>query len=140
MSKPFITVAEYFGRYADHKDVTEAVRAEAEALLDRVNRLIEFLATKKMVRFQINPLTKSLISGAGAGGFRPQGSSVGAPSSSHKEGRGVDIYDPDGDIDDAIDDAILEQFGLFREHPAATRSWCHITTRSPRSGKRSFYP
>ncbi len=136
MSAPFITIAEYFGPF-DHTD--EHI-SKAEILLARVNRLITHLATKKMVHFKINPLTKSLITGEGQGGFRPQDSAQGAPSSSHKEARGIDLYDPEGEIDDNIDDAMLEEFGLYREHPAATRRWSHLTTRPPRSGKRSFYP
>ena len=140
MTTPHITAAEYFGRFIGHHDATEQVRKAADVLLDRVNRLITHLATKKMVHFRINPLTKSLITGEGQGGFRPQDSGQGAPNSSHKEGRGIDLYDPDGEIDDNIDDAMLEEFGLYREHPAATRRWCHLTTRPPRSGKRSFYP
>jgi hypothetical protein len=63
--------------------------------------------------------------------------------SSHKEGRGIDIYDPhDGAMDhwcmqNQVD---LVEIGLYMEHPAATPGWCHLTTRAPGSGSRVFYP
>ena len=52
----------------------------------------------------------------------------------------VDIFDPKNEIDGAITDQLLIAHELYREHPAATKGWCHLTTRAPHSGNRSFLP
>jgi len=57
-----------------------------------------------------------------------------------KNGRGVDIYDPENALDNWLTDAILERHGLFRESPLHTPRWCHLTDRAPKSGKRTFLP
>jgi hypothetical protein len=57
-----------------------------------------------------------------------------------KQGRAVDVYDPDGHLDAWITDDILEDFGLYREHPDSTSTWCHLTDRAPGSGHRTFWP
>jgi len=35
---------------------------------------------------------------------------------------------------------VLEALGLYMEHPDATATWTHLTTRAPHSGRRAFYP
>ena len=100
------------------------------------------------VHFPINPKTGTTISGEIYGGFRPQACPIGAPGSAHKEGQAVDRYDPDNLIDAYItqfDDgnggnSLLEQVGLYREHPDSTPGWSHWTTRAPASGHRTFMP
>lgn len=60
----------------------------------------------------------------------------------------VDLYDPEDLIDAYIskfdlpngDNTLLRDCGLYREHPSATPGWCHLTTRAPKSKKRTFYP
>jgi len=52
----------------------------------------------------------------------------------------VDVADGNGKLDETITDALLEAHGLYREHPEATPGWCHLTTRAPKSGRRTFYP
>jgi hypothetical protein len=82
----------------------------------------------------------TMISGNDLGGFRPQSTKIGAPTSSHKEGRGIDIYDPDNRLDDWITDAVLELHDLYREAPSATYGWVHLTDRPPNSKRRTFLP
>jgi len=135
----YITPKDYFAGHADDAMITDTHRANAAALLLHVNGLLGD-ALKAGVFVASNPTTKSLVSGQTDGGWRPQISPVGAPASAHKQGQAVDVYDPDGSLDDWITDKILEFHGLFREHPAATRGWVHLTTRAPGSGKRTFYP
>lgn len=137
-----LTLHAYFGHLDGHSLITEAMRANARDLLTRVNALLA-MAESDGVTLEINPVTKTHISGSGAGGWRMPASTVGAPNSAHKTGQAVDLYDPtDGDLDDwcmtHLDE--LERLGLYMEHPAATKGWCHLTTRAPRSGKRVFYP
>jgi len=76
----------------------------------------------------------------GDGGYRLTDSKTGAKLSSHKLGKGIDIFDPKNELDDWITDEILERNYLFREHPTHTSHWCHLTTRYPSSRKRTFYP
>lgn len=139
MVKTSITLAEYFGSYNGHSDITPEIRAHAAVLLTRVNALLEVARTAGVL-LEINPATGSLISGSTNGGYRPRRCPVGARYSSHKEGMGVDVYDPhNGDLENWITDEILEEFGLYREHPSQTKEWVHFTTREPGSKRRTFY-
>ncbi|MBP8282586.1 MAG: hypothetical protein KAX46_01510 [Chromatiaceae bacterium] len=134
-----ITLSDYFATYAGHGGITAEHRANAEVLLVKVNGLLTELVAIGAAKLDINPKTGSLISGSKNGGWRPRDCPEGADNSSHKEARGVDVYDADGDIDKALTDARLAKHGLYREHPSQTRFWCHLTDRAPRSGKRTFY-
>ena len=129
-----ITLGQYFAAKPHNAD--EYLRATD--LLMKVNRLIG------IAPFQIPncPNTGTQISGskngAGDGGFRLSASTTGAARSSHKEARAVDVYDPLNKLDEWITDAILTDVGLYRETPSATPNWCHLTTRKPSSGNRTF--
>lgn len=74
------------------------------------------------------------------GGFRLQDCTIGAQYSSHKDSQAIDIPDPNNHLDDWLTDAILEEYGLYREHPYSTIGWCHLTTKAPASGHRTFVP
>jgi hypothetical protein len=113
-----IFLADYFGPWVDHKDATEEVKKNAEVLLEKVANLLDETY----------------------GGFRPQDCPQGSPNSSHKVGRGVDIYDPLNALDNWLTDALLEKYGLYRESPLATKGWCHLSDRAPGSGRRTFSP
>ncbi len=134
-----IFLRDYFGQWFDHPDATDECKANAEELLDRVNALL-LEADAHEVELMENPVTGTYVSGSRYGGFRPQDCPQGAPNSSHKVGKGIDIYDPNNALDNWISDGILAKYDLFREAPQATRSWCHLTSREPRSGKRTFLP
>lgn len=135
-----ITLEEYVGPHTDSPDWTSERKANAEVLLLDVNALLEYLTADIGVEPQVNPKTGSQVSGTTFGGFRPQDCCEGAPDSSHRDGSGVDVYDPQGYLDDALNNTLLEKYGLYREHPSATPGWLHLTKRAPRSGNRSFYP
>lgn len=135
-----ISLDQYFGQYASHPDAGIGMWHNAENLLDRVNSLLSEYQDATGKEPPIDEDTNSQISGNGNGGFRPRNCPVGSPSSSHKEGRGVDIKDPSNLLDDWITDDILKQFNLYREHPSATDGWIHLTDRAPPSGKRTFAP
>lgn len=136
-----ITLQQYVGPHGASPDWTGARQANAAALLSACSRL-EMLALQDGVKFPINPVTQSGVSGETLGGFRPQACPIGAPTSAHKEGMAVDRYDPDGLIDKWCFEhqARLEQCGIYLEHPDATKGWSHWSTRAPKSGKRVFYP
>lgn len=141
MSLPdnMITPEQYFGA----KPHTSAHADAAAFLLGHVNFLLAWARRLGFYRDEIDPDTGTRISGAkggrGGGGFRLL-DEVGAYLSSHKEARGIDIYDPFDMLDRWITDEILEAVGLYREHPDKTPGWVHLTTRAPGSGKRTFWP
>ena len=128
--------------YFNNKKALSLHTDNAKVLLVYVNNLLtEYIrSTKKQL--PINGLTHNLISGNlnGDGGYRLTDSKTGAKLSSHKLGKGIDIFDPKNELDDWITDEILERNYLFREHPTHTSHWCHLTTRYPSSRKRTFYP
>lgn len=131
-----ITLQQYFiGR--PH---TPEQSACAQDLLERVNALRFHYQQSTGKELPLNPVTHSGISGKTEGGFRLPDCIQGAQTSSHKEAKGIDNYDPLNELDNWITDEILSQHGLYREHPDSTPHWCHLTTRAPASGHRTFYP
>jgi len=136
-----ILLDEYFNDKI--KSATVEQKDSAQILLVYVNGLLNEYTKDTQRQIPINPKTLNNISGQlnGDGGFRLPNAVTGSLKSSHKDGKGVDIYDPtEGQLDEWITDTILARHYLFREHPSATPRWCHLTTRSPPSGKRSFFP
>ena len=134
-----ISILEYFGKWIDHVAVDEEVMENAAELLERVDKLMA-LAIADGVDLPINHATNSQVSGIEYGGFRPPECPQGRPLSSHKRGQGVDVYDPKNKLDDWLNDDILKDCDLYREHPEDTQHWCHLTTRAPGSKKRTFKP
>lgn len=132
-----ITVHDYFGQWIGHRDARPDRRAAAMLLLAKVNAL---LAEARALGLRENPVTGTMVSGRDLGGFRPRDCRIGAATSSHKEGRGIDIHDPDEHLDRWLTDAVLERHDLYREAPAATPGWCHLTDRPPLSKRRTFLP
>lgn len=129
--------------YFNNKTGTVEQKDSAQILLVYVNGLLNEYMKDTQRHMPVNPKTGNCISGQlnGDGGFRLPNAVTGSLKSSHKEGKGIDIYDPiEGQLDEWITDAILARNYLFREHPSATPRWCHLTNRPPPSGKRSFYP
>ena len=135
-----ITLEEMFAGKMDSPDATEERLENARDLLEKVGKLLAYIEYEPKVCPNTGCQISGSLHGSGDGGFRLQSSKTGAPHSSHKEGQAVDVYDPGNKIDDMLDDKILSMFGLYREHPDATPGWCHLTTRAPRSGRRTFRP
>lgn len=131
-----ITLEQYF----QAKPHTPEHTAAGNDLLERVERLCTALAWD----WPVCPNTGSSVSGSkggsGDGGFRLLTATTGTATSSHKEARAVDVYDPKNELDDLITDQLLMAYGLYREAPDATPGWCHLTTRAPKSGRRTFIP
>ena len=137
-----ITYEEYVAKHKDSPDLTEAIKGNIEnLLLPKVNRLLIYMKDWG-VALHVNPSTKSFISGVDFGGFRPQYCPIGAPKSNHKKGLAVDIYDPYNQLDlwCMNNHAILEELGLWLEHPSSTKGWCHVQAVPPRSNNRVFLP
>lgn len=78
-------------------------------------------------------------------GYRPgpfNKSAGGAPNSSHITCEAVDFSDNDGTLKAWIANnlSILDDCDLYMEDPGHTKTWVHLTTRAPHSGRRVFLP
>ena len=107
------------------------IEGNAVDLLDRVNALLISFGEDRKVN----------------SGWRPPEVNAStpnaAPKSKHMTGHAVDLADPEGDLDEWCADNDGERLvahGLWMEHPAATKGWCHLQSLPPKSGKRVFYP
>lgn len=135
---------QYFGQWRYSPDLTAQCLENGLALIEVVNNLMHFAESDGVV-FLTNPATGSQISGATYGGFRPLHCPIGAVNSAHKQGKAVDLYDPTGSIDnwcmkESGPGGLLEQVGIYIEHPDATPHWSHWSTKAPASGRRVFHP
>lgn len=131
-----ITPSQYF----QAKPHTDAHEQAAMQLLSRVNYLFYRMGYEPPNCPNTGTQISGSKSGSGDGGFRLPTATTGAQLSSHKEAKGVDVYDPDNWLDDHITDELLEECDLYREAPESTQSWCHLSTRPPKSGRRTFNP
>lgn len=140
-----ISLADYWmGRDATYPlAMTPAIARAAITTVDLANKLLA-IAQADGVPLVRKADTRSLV----ASGWRPpaiNAATLGAaPSSKHMTGQAIDIYDPDGDLDEWLMTApgqrVLVDLGLWLEHPSATKGWSHVQTIPPRSLNRTFYP
>lgn len=65
-----------------------------------------------------------------------------AKKSNHMIGLACDFKDSDGSLDKFCMDnlKLLEQCGLWLEHPDSSPGWTHLQCISPKSGNRVFRP
>lgn len=129
-----ITLEDYFGRFGNSSlavtDLSDTMRANAERTVERANQLLILFGEDRAVN----------------SGWRPTWYNRtipnAAPNSKHMTCEAIDLADPEGDLDDYCyrHPHILADLGLWMEHPAATKGWCHVQIVPPRSGNRIFYP
>jgi len=155
-----ITREQYFGA----KPHTPEHEAAADDVLVRREALRQEYYASTGCGPDVDPDTGTEISGkkngSGDGGFRLKGSATSIDPvtgrerlTSHAEAKAVDDSDQGDAFDKWLDqfevpmpngkpggNSKLEEYGLYREHPSATPTWCHLTTRPPGSGKRTFMP
>lgn len=141
-----ITLTDYLMGRREQYPLAFGPDIEREALrtVDLANKLLDAAALRRVQLTEVNPRTGSLISS----GWRPPQINAttanAAPRSLHMTGQAVDLYDPDGELDDWLmtdaGQAELARLGLWMEHPGATKSWSHLQTKPPRSGRRVFWP
>jgi hypothetical protein len=111
-------------------DLTVEVVGNAAILIERVHKLLAVFGEERDI----------------TSGWRPpavNGNTPGAAQKSkHITGQAVDLADPDGDLDEWCLEHpdVLELYGLWQEHPSATKGWCHLQSVPPKSQKRVFYP
>ena len=143
ISRTIITPLMYYrGRdkvYANQ--LTPALRAWTDNTLAHVNKLLAVMDVDG-ITLESSPITLTPVSS----GWRPVAINAATPGaavrSMHITCEAIDLYDPEGVLDDWCMSHIpeLEYHKLYLEHPAATKGWCHLQTRAPRSGNRVFYP
>lgn len=127
-----ITLEEYYmGRDKKYPDqLTDELRLNAQDTVDKANQLLARFGESRKVN----------------SGWRPPAVNAAIPKaakkSNHMRCLAIDLDDDDGDLDDwcMSNLSVLEELGLWMEHPAATKGWCHVQTVPPRSGRRVFYP
>jgi len=111
-------------------DLTQSIEIAASVTIVKVNRLLTHFGEVRAV----------------TSGWRPPPLNAAtpgaAPFSRHMSGQACDLADPEGDLDEwcFTHQDVLEKIGLWMEHPASTKGWCHVQTMPPKSGNRCFYP
>lgn len=129
---PALKLADYYmGRDRQYyAELTPELRANARETVRRVNRLLQRAGLARKVTSGWRPAAvNATVPGAATG-------------SKHITCVAIDLEDRDGALDAwcmaHLD--ILEEIGLWLEHPDATPEWCHLQTMPPRSGNRVFEP
>jgi hypothetical protein len=137
-----LTYEDIAGPWENHADLTDERAGNIIQLLIPACSMLEERMRVDGVVFPVNPKTGTGVSGETFGGFRPQSCQTGAPKSNHKQGLAVDRYDPANEIDTwcmaHLD--ILEECGIWIEHPSKTPTWSHWQCVPPKSGRRVFLP
>jgi hypothetical protein len=127
-----ITLNDYYmGRDREYPhELTDELCGNAAILVERVNRL---LARAELARGVNSGWRPAAVNAAVAGA---------TARSKHLTCQAIDVADDD----DALDTwcmahlEVLEELGLWLEHPDATPRWCHLQIVPPRSGDRVFKP
>ena len=115
---------------------SEEMRKNADETIYRANLLLSWY-------YHDNPDAEKVKV---TSGYRPPAINAQTPGaaarSKHMTCQAIDLSDPDGELDDWCmeNGKMLEQVGLWQEHPSATKNWVHWQIVPPRSGKRVFYP
>lgn len=120
-----ISLEEYIQSYRTAGlSISQEMLDNAITLISRVNRFMDSFGERR-----------SLYNG-----WKP--AIDGNPNSRFKTMQAIAILDYDGDLDQYCMDnqKLLEACGLWAEHPATTRGWCHLQCVPPKSGRRIFYP
>lgn len=113
----WITSSGKYTERADSEELTQEVKNNAEALLTKINTLLEDLGIK-------DPTVSS--------GFRPSSVNSKIPNaakrSAHMSGNACDIFDPENKIGKIIrkNKEMLATNGLMMEQIESTPSWCHL--------------
>ena len=133
-----IEVSEYF--HHGYEGADSSIQSAALLTVGRANLLLDRLALAGV------PLEANDRGSLVNSGYRPAAINATIPGaarrSKHMLGLAVDINDPDGMVDDwcmnNLD--VLEEIGVWLEHPSATKCWTHWQIVPPGSGNRCFYP
>jgi len=123
--------------------MSPALEKNAALMVELANKLLVIAHSVNIV-LPTNPLTGTVVSS----GWRPASVNAATPraavNSKHMTGQAIDLYDPDGDLDEWLitpaGQKVMADIGLWHEHPSATKGWAHVQSIPPGSGRRTFYP
>lgn len=121
-------------------DMTPQIEKNALCTIDLANRFIT-LAKGAGIAIAETPHW-----GLVASGWRPPAVNAAtkgaALMSKHMTGEAIDMYDPNGALDNwaYANPQILKDLGLWCEHRDYTPTWIHCQTVPPHSGQRFFIP
>lgn len=140
-----ITVEEYLMNRAKFEELSADHKNSTVDLLDRVNKLLEALGREARVSSGIRTkkdherIYRQINAKRKEQGLDPIKVPMG---SKHLSCQAVDLADPNNELDVLLDqkEALLEEYGLYREHPDYTKGWVHLQTVAPGSGLRTFKP
>lgn len=140
-----LTLQQYWNGYDKRypNELTTRINAEAAETVRVLNQLAVALQ-KAGIRLEVSPKTGSILTS----GWRPEQVNSTTPGAAvrslHILALAADLYDPEGELDEFLlsdkGQAILVSLDLWLEHPSATKGWCHVQRKPPRSGRRVFYP
>lgn len=100
--------------------LTEELEKNLEKLLEAVNKLRSKYGKPMIV----------------SSGYRPGKYNVaakGAKNSAHLTCEAVDFKDADGELKKFCTDEVLEECGLYMEHPDNTPTWLHVQIRETKN-------
>lgn len=128
----WITASGKYPERMDSDELTQEVKDNAVILLNKVNQLLKDLG-----------ITEASVSS----GFRPSSVNNATPHAAkrslHMSGKAVDIFDPNGTLDNLVISRpdLLKKYELWVENPSNTATWCHLDwgTRADRD-LRMFNP
>lgn len=105
--------------------LTPEIEANLKILLENVNKLRTLYGKPMIVSSGYRPGKYNINAG-------------GAKNSTHLTCQAVDFKDIDGALKKFCTVEILEQCGLYMEHPDSTPTWLHVQTRPTKN--RIFKP
>ncbi len=137
--KDYLTASGSYPEREKHKELTPELLKNAEKLLVQVNQLLADLGVDSVKI---------------SSGFRPAAVNAATAGAAKKSGhmicKSIDIKDPEGKIDALFSSdegqELFVKYGLWQEHPDATKGWAHcdLISREIRSRpgckKRQFRP
>lgn len=132
-----LTIGDYFERMSHIEPPPRDVVIAAADLIERVNMLLSKAAEDGLEEAAEPRVTSGWRTAAYNGTI-----TNAAPKSKHITGQAIDLADPEGALDSWCTEHLdaMEEFGLWLEHPLATKGWTHLQSVPPRSGNRVFYP
>ena len=134
---PQVSVGDYFAQHrAGHESECSVSVVENAVETVRRHNLLLARMFDDGVELKRCPVSRTLY----ASGWRPaqvNACTTGAAChSTHITGEGGDLYDPDGKLDAwcMSHQDVLQEIGLWLEHPDSTVHWCH-TDRKQRANR-----
>jgi uncharacterized protein YcbK (DUF882 family) len=133
-----ISIIELLSNQAKFEDLEKDIQTNLTELHRKVNLLRSAYGKSMIVTSGLRTKKHHLDIYARKGIFPPK-----VPmKSNHLFGRAVDFADGDGKLKAWVLENIklIEEIGLYMEDFSATKTWLHVQTNPPKSGKRFFKP